>query len=391
LLPDNYITRTYIIALGVIAALSLLSHLTLERVIAAHEGSAAVINASGRQRMLSQRIAFDASLYVLRGDQGAKNELIEATDRFEKSHRQLLGNDPAAPLAVPLSEAVRAIYFDTPFQVDDISRHYIGLARTIAAPGSGPGTEAGIAAYDGLEALARGPIVQALDAIVVQHQRESEAQLAKLGVIQVLVLGVLLVTLAAEAVLVFRPMARRIRGYASELMTMATVDPLTGTLNRRALMDRIKTEMERGRRYRRPLSLLMLDGDHFKRVNDAYGHAAGDEALRVLSRTVNGLLRTSDALGRFGGEEFVILAPETSLDGVCELAERIRSAMADTQIIHGDSQFTLTVSIGATEVDVEEGDIAPALARADSALYRAKEYGRNQVARFVGDASALPA
>jgi len=388
LLPDNYITRTYIIALGMIALLSLISHITLERVIAAHEGSASVINVSGRQRMLSQKIAFDASLYVLKGDAGARTELVEATDRFEKAHGQLLGNDPAVPPAMPLSEAERAIYFQPPFQVDALVQRYLGYARIIAAPDSGP---AGLAAYDALSALARGPIVQALDAVVVQHQRESEDQLAKLRVIQMLVLGVLLVTLAAEAIMVFRPMARRIRHYAAELMTMATLDPLTGALNRRAFMDRSKTELERARRHRRPLSLLMLDGDHFKRVNDAYGHAAGDEALRVLTRTIGGLMRTSDSFGRFGGEEFVVLAPETPMGGACELAERIRAAMADTQIIHGDARFTLTVSIGATAVDPGESDIAPALARADSALYRAKEQGRNQISSFILEPPAMPA
>jgi len=202
---------------------------------------------------------------------------------------------------------------------------------------------------------------------------------------------VLLVTLAAEAILVFRPMALRIRHYAAELMTMATLDPLTGALNRRAFMDSSKVEIERSRRHSRPLALLMLDGDHFKRVNDAYGHAAGDEALRVLTRTVGGLLRASDKLGRFGGEEFVVLAPETAMEGVCHLAERIRSAMANTQILHGEASFTLTVSIGATAIDPAEIDIVPALARADSALYRAKEHGRNQVSSLIGEALAQPA
>ena len=391
LLPDNYITRTYIVALGMIALLSLISHFTLERVIAAHEGSAAVINISGRQRMLSQKIAFDASLFVLKGDMGAADDLAAATDQLEAAHRRLLGNDPSAPLAVPLTDAVRAIYFQTPFQVDALVQRYVGYARTIAAADSGPTTRAGIAAYEGLTALARGPIVQALDAVVIQHQRESEEQLAKLRVIQMLVLGVLLVTLAAEAILVFRPMALRIRHYAAELMTMATLDPLTGALNRRAFMDSSKVEIERSRRHSRPLALLMLDGDHFKRVNDAYGHAAGDEALRVLTRTVGGLLRASDKLGRFGGEEFVVLAPETAMEGVCHLAERIRSAMANTQILHGEASFTLTVSIGATAIDPAEIDIVPALARADSALYRAKEHGRNQVSSLIGEALAQPA
>ena len=390
MLPDYYITRTYIIALGMIALLSLISHITLERVIAAHEGSAAVINASGRQRMLSQRIAFDASRYVLAGDVAARSDLIDATDQMEKAHRQLLGADPTLPLATPLSAAEQAIYFQAPFQVDAQVQRYLGYARSIAEPDGGAAAPAGIAAYDALTALARGPIVQGLDAVVAQHQRESEEQLAKLRVIQMLVLAVLLVTLMAEAVLVFRPMARRIRRYAAELMTMATIDPLTGALNRRAFMDRCKIEVERARRHQRALSLLMLDGDHFKRVNDAHGHAAGDEALRALTRTVGGLLRTGDSFGRFGGEEFVILAPETTMEGACQLAERIRATMADTRIIHGDAQFVLTVSIGATSFNFDETDIAPALARADSALYRAKAHGRNQVSSFIDTSSIEP-
>jgi diguanylate cyclase (GGDEF)-like protein len=388
-LPDNYITRTYIVALGMIALLSLISHITLERVIAAHEGSGEIINVSGRQRMLSQKIAFDASLYVLKGDAAARDDLIAATGRLEQAHRQLLGNDPAVPLAAPLSEAVRAIYFRPPYLADEQVRRYLDYARIVANEADGPGTPAGTLAYDGLIALARGPLLPALEAVVVQHQRESEAQLAKLRVIQMLVLGVLLVTLAVEAVLVFRPMARRMRHYAAELLAMATVDPLTGALNRRAFMERSRVEIERARRHGRPLSLLMLDGDHFKQVNDAYGHAAGDEALRVLTRTVASLLRASDCVGRFGGEEFVVLAPETSMEGACQLAERIRAIMAGTLIAHGETEFHLTVSIGATEIGADEMDITPALARADSALYRAKEQGRNRVSSFMEAAATV--
>ena len=172
------------------------------------------------------------------------------------------------------------------------------------------------------------------------------------------------------------------RADKERLEMLASTDPLTQTLNRRALMERLVSEIERARRYALVLTLLMLDLDHFKAVNDTYGHLLGDRVLREVSRILQREARTVDVVARFGGEEFVVVLPETSEEGAIAFAERIRLRIAECGIQCDDRLDTvsLTVSIGVASFPSARVDSAEELiARADEALYRAKASGRNQV------------
>ncbi|MBC7953055.1 MAG: diguanylate cyclase [Rhodospirillaceae bacterium] len=170
------------------------------------------------------------------------------------------------------------------------------------------------------------------------------------------------------------------RRMEDELRRQATYDPLTGVVNRRHFLDRGITEIDRRRRYRHPLSLLMLDLDRFKLINDAHGHAAGDVALKQVVKILTPLLRETDVLARVGGEEFVALLPDTDCAGATILAERLRKAVAETAIAAGGVRLPVTVSIGiASDVGESEEIIEEAMDRADGALYRAKNAGRNRV------------
>jgi len=167
----------------------------------------------------------------------------------------------------------------------------------------------------------------------------------------------------------------------TELGRLATTDPLTGLANRRHWMTLAKKEFQRSCRYQHPLSVLMLDLDHFKAVNDTYGHAVGDLALATATQAASSILRTQDCLGRYGGEEFVMLLPETDAAAAAIVAERIRKAIADPTITSLPSApgLTLTVSIGGTSCQSTDTSIEAALNRADRALYQAKNRGRNRV------------
>ena len=166
--------------------------------------------------------------------------------------------------------------------------------------------------------------------------------------------------------------------WARRLADGALRDALTGVYNRRYLAERVLGEVEASRRFGEPLSLLLMDIDHFKRVNDTHGHGAGDEVLRVVSRTIGDSLRRSDTLARYGGEEFVVLARGTSLPGATRLAERLRAKVADTTCIV-ERALRVTISIGVAELTAVDTDKA-LLERADAALYDAKDSGRNRVA-----------
>ncbi len=165
----------------------------------------------------------------------------------------------------------------------------------------------------------------------------------------------------------------------ARLRDLAWHDPLTGVLNRRRLFERGGEEVLRAQRYRRPLALLMLDLDRFKRLNDQYGHAAGDAVLVAVCQRWRRTLRSVDILGRSGGEEFVILLPETGFEEALAAAERLRRAVSHESIGFEDDHIDSTVSIGLSMVHDDDGDIRDALRRADAALYQAKEGGRDRV------------
>jgi diguanylate cyclase (GGDEF)-like protein len=177
----------------------------------------------------------------------------------------------------------------------------------------------------------------------------------------------------------------QLRKRAEEAVTRADIaqeramtDALTGLLNRYGLQHILTREMSEARRYNRPLSCLVIDLDYFKAVNDTHGHNAGDTALQQVAVVLTENVRGSDMVFRYGGEEFLVLLPETELDGAISLAEKIRHAAATRSFGNGERIFSLTLSAGAASLwDNESGN--DMIARADMALYEAKEHGRNRV------------
>ena len=178
-------------------------------------------------------------------------------------------------------------------------------------------------------------------------------------------------------------------GAVQELQRLAHTDPLTGVLNRRGFLATAERELVRAQRYARPLSVLLLDVDHFKRVNDAFGHAMGDAVLRyVVAQTRRGL-RATDVLGRLGGEEFAILAPETPLDSALMLGQRLRDGLASASMATQGTSVRVTASIGVADRAKGPATIDDVLRRADAALYAAKRGGRNRVERHDGPPMTL--
>ena len=164
------------------------------------------------------------------------------------------------------------------------------------------------------------------------------------------------------------------------LEDLARTDSLTGLANRQALMERAKGEFSRARRYSRALSVIMIDIDHFKSINDKYGHAGGDEVLRQLGQQCQSRLRDSDFLGRIGGEEFALLLPDTPQDKATHVAERMREELSETSImLNDDIKLNITASFGVAAMNKDDPDFNTVLQRADAALYEAKHGGRNQV------------
>jgi diguanylate cyclase (GGDEF)-like protein len=167
----------------------------------------------------------------------------------------------------------------------------------------------------------------------------------------------------------------------NELEALSSIDALTGLMNRRAFEKRILAESRRSRRERTPLAVAMLDIDHFKKVNDTYGHQAGDECLRVFAKLMQETIkRPSDVLCRYGGEEFVVILPNTTLDGAKTLMEQLRIKVSETSIEFESKQIRITTSAGVTaRVVSTDNDHELMVSYADKQLYNAKDGGRNQV------------
>jgi diguanylate cyclase (GGDEF)-like protein/PAS domain S-box-containing protein len=176
---------------------------------------------------------------------------------------------------------------------------------------------------------------------------------------------------------------------SDELRRLLTTDHLTGAANRSRFFEMAAVELALWQRYGRPMSLIMLDADHFKQVNDTFGHAAGDVVLRAFVACSKLMLRSVDLLARFGGEEFIVLLPGTDASGAADLAWRICKAIAVEPIAYESTLIPLTVSIGCASMGAEIQTLDELLKAADTALYRAKKLGRNRVCSHTPAASAI--
>ena len=202
---------------------------------------------------------------------------------------------------------------------------------------------------------------------------------------QLLLIFVVLVLLTLGGAMYSASLLRALRvqeSHAAELQRLATTDPLTGVFNRRQFFETGLHEFLRARRYGNTLSLLMIDIDHFKNVNDSWGHPTGDQVLVALAGIVASIVRDQDTIGRLGGEEFAVILPETELPGAIASAERLRAAVEQAEMTGatGDRQAVrVTVSVGVAASLADDVSFEAVLARADKRLYQAKEAGRNRV------------
>jgi diguanylate cyclase (GGDEF)-like protein len=285
---------------------------------------------------------------------------------------------PSADGTVLLVRADGVVLSRSPLAEDYVGRALADSAEwrdTVAAGRSGSGQGAAFA-DDGQNRLFAWLALDDFPLVVITSAVYSEVLHSWLT--SVIILTALLLSFTIMILVLDLRLFRLLRQeaiYRAELEEAARIDALTGLYNRRTVMARAADELGRAGRYKRPVSLLALDLDFFKLVNDRHGHAAGDKLLAAFAKVLRGQVRDADAAGRIGGEEFLVLMPETDLAAAALVAERIRAATAAL-----DTGFEpATVSIGAAAWLGPDESLDELLSRADAALYRAKAAGRDRV------------
>lgn len=381
LFHSRRITIAYVLALSMIGLLSFGAHMFVLEVIIQQEKSSSVINLSGRQAMLSQRVAFFAGAYAIRGTEQNRNSMREAIDELATAHERLSHGDEGRGIPRPDSPQLQALYFTPVTGIDSLVKTFLADAKVLAAMQSDRHDLMGSSQYDRLVVLASSELLDQLSRAVQEYEHESNRTVARLRLTQDVMLAALGLILVLEALLIFRPLVRRLRKFALRLTQMAMHDSLTGLLNRRALADATSRLAALQQRGALPLSVLMMDIDHFKRVNDTHGHAVGDLALQHIAKLLQSFMRTEDCVARWGGEEFMVVLTGTNLPAAAQAAERMRASIAASPVpLPGQKALPLTLSIGISDWAPSDGDhFEAAVSRADSALYRAKAEGRNIV------------
>lgn len=379
----QYMTLIYSLSLSIIAVVSIGIHVMLDRVIEVQNRMDEVINLSGQQRMLSQRSSSFALEYLYTRDEKTKQAALAALEKLQTNHRYLLAEHEQA-LAEgnpsPLSPALQKLYFQPPMPVDTLIQRYAQELHTVLQ--SPPWVQEVHPEQLAFLTLARGDLLQTLHQVVAQYEQESHEHIEHLRQIQRVLLIVVISTLMLEAWYIFRPMVDKISGLTDQLHREATQDALSGLLNRRAFYEELNQAIAHYPTEKRAFSLLLIDLDYFKQINDQYGHIAGDRVIQALGQLLNTSHRATDRCARVGGEEFAVLLTGCSAADAYQKAERIRQQVQALVIEVMGQRVLVQCSGGVAEF---QPDMSAELlySAVDEALYRAKREGRNRICTAV--------
>jgi len=365
-----------------IAALEIVSSVINDRIANRQQEVARFTQLGNQQRLLSLNIVLLAQEYAETTDEQvriAKRTGLEglATD-MRRIHDLLVMGDPENGIPAPDSEEIDQIVFGHPIALDETLRRYLAAVDEIAGR---PWSDdlMSLPYMDEIEAAASGSLRTGIDRLVSVMEEDANRRIGNLKLTLVLSSVASIVIVIGVGLLVIVPMMRRLAAQTRELLDLARTDPLTGCHNRRSFLREGEAEFDRFRRYGGPFTVIMLDIDHFKKVNDAHGHAAGDEVIRTLARTCLDNTRKSDVLGRLGGEEFAVLLPETGIENARVTAEKLRAALEQVVVTSAGKDIRFTASLGLSPASAGDTELFQVINRADKALYAAKNGGRNRV------------
>lgn len=393
--PSRTMMRAkYLSALALIAVLALGEYVVTDHLIEAQEHHARFLEQSARQRMLLERIALLSQQLVSTSEVEQRDQirlaLREYLQRMRATHSAMVRSIVSYEHLAAAIRRSREGYADQPLRLETQVLLYAADVDSLLS------TPAELLVSDNphfrhVLIATSGGTAALLEAMIENLMRTTEANLHRSRTIARTIFVGKLASLLLLGLLLFEPMVAHILYKRDmllkanqELARVSATDGLTQAANRRAFEERLDEEWRRASRDGVPLTLLMIDIDHFKAYNDRYGHQAGDECLRLITRDFRTRLRRpADFLARYGGEEFAIILPDTDLSGALIVAEDLRRRTMALEIAHGTSPVAgvVTLSIGVAEAEpaANNWSATDLVTASDRALYRAKRLGRNRV------------
>lgn len=401
-----FFTRRYRLAIFLIALLSTATLYILILALHSSESTALIVNISGKQRMLSQRIASLSQQYTtssihhdLKRSEQLKVKIHNLMTEMRQAHEKL-STGHFDDQNIPLTKQLQTLYFGEP-ALDQAVKTYLSLANEIITTTD---TDTMIQKLDHLLMMSE-TLLPLLHKAVSYYQAEGESRIQNIHNLEIYAWLLTLFTLAMEIQFIFQPMAKTIqelfekhlkhKSYTEEqiaikthslreensaLSHLATHDPLTGIHNRLGIDHHIEALAQQ----HIPFGIAIIDIDYFKSINDDYGHDAGDFVLKECVNIILSQLRSHDTLYRMGGEEFLLIAQQTTDETLLTLCERIRLAVATHIMIYEGEKILITISCGGF-VPKTHLTTTKLIKKADQALYQAKNSGRNQTILLTDD------
>lgn len=394
--PTEALRRAYILAFAVIAILTILTHTLTSFITTKQHESTEVAYKISRQTGLMQQVLIDGYTYFNSSSDIDRDFLQQTVRQLANTHYSIMASVKNG-YGYFSGKSLYRSYFEQPFMLSEKINDFVKAAEAIATypPGTMEDTKKSVLRNINTKISKLQPL---LDSAVAQYQVETDEMVSRNYMFQKLSVILIMMVLGFEAVFIFRPLILRINSYHRMLIKQAMEDPLTGLHNRRAFTRLATCALMNAAKSKTSLCVVLCDLDHFKSVNDVYGHDVGDKVLQHFSNLLKTTLRQGDVIGRIGGEEFaIILNNNTDAASGVKVLRRFGQKVAATACPYQDDNgkdqlLNYTTSIGCYALVPQENsqdmNILDMLKIADEALYEAKEQGRNRVVLASVEGSA---
>ena len=374
--------RIYLGVLAFIALLIAASVLAIDHIAAEESLMIELDDTGSRQQLLSERIMHLTLEYAATRETESRDEIKGLIERslqsFNKTHQLLIRGQLENGHVVEFSEKIDDIFFGPPVFLDEKARIFIFNTREVLLRDWTPGLISSFY-FEELRHATLSDLHSSLEILGAQYSLNGRDRIVRLRAIVASLLGGIIIVLFGVGFFVFKPLFQRITDQEQELKRLAYIDSLTNCHNRRSFLTNAGIEFERSRRYHHGFSILYLDIDYFKKINDSFGHTVGDLAIKQLTEIFLDSIRESDILGRLGGDEFGIVLQESNLEKATIIAEKLR-ANVEKYVCSGElSDVSLSISVGVASSIPGDDSAYDILKRADSNMYKSKRAGRNAV------------